>query len=161
MANDRLELCESTSACIRGSRQKSGHIKDKRWLNSTIHLAVNERGMSTKFIFIEETHAGCKEAIDLIKNLDASLVFADRAYDNNKILPYVAMQNIRPIIHPKRNRIEQRDYNHKLYRFRYIIKNTFLAFKCWHFIIIRYVKTLDGLVASIYFRCTFMYLSFF
>ena len=90
MANDRLELCESASACSWGSWRKSGYIKDKRGLNSEIHLTVNERGMPVKFIVTEGTHADCKEAINLLKNLDAKLVFADRAYDTNEILSYIA-----------------------------------------------------------------------
>ena len=78
-----INACESTSACSWGSRQKSCYIKDKRELNSKIHLAVNERGMPVKFIVTEGTRADCKEAINLLKNLDAKLLFADRAYDTN------------------------------------------------------------------------------
>jgi len=70
MANDRLELCESTSAYSWGSRRESSYIKDKRGLNSKIHLAVNERGLPVKFIVAEEMRADCKEAINLLKNLD-------------------------------------------------------------------------------------------
>ena len=107
MANDRLELA---SACDSGSRQKSGYIKDKRGLNSKIHLAVNERGMPVKFIVTNRTHADCKETINLLKNLDVKLVFANRAYDTNEILFYIAKRNIKAIISPNRNRLEQRDY---------------------------------------------------
>ena len=110
MANDRLELCESTSACSWGSRRESSYIKDKRGLNSKIHLAVNERGMPVKFIVTEGTRADCKEAINLLKNLDARLLFADRAYDTNEIFSYIAKRNIKAVIPPKRNRLEQRDY---------------------------------------------------
>ena len=110
MANDRLELCKSTSACSWGSRQKSCYIKDKRELNSKIHLAVNERGLPVKFIVTEGTRANCKEAINLLKNLDAKLLFADRAYDTNEVLAYIAKRNTKSVISPKRNRLEQRDY---------------------------------------------------
>ncbi len=106
MANDRLELCESTSACSWNSWRKSGYIKNKRGLNSKIHLAVNERGLPVIFIVTEEKYADCKEAINLLKNLDAKLLFADRAYDTNEILSYIAKRNIKS----KRNRLEQRDF---------------------------------------------------
>ena len=39
--------------------------------------------MPVKFIVTEGTRADCKEAINLLKNLDAKLLFADRAYDTN------------------------------------------------------------------------------
>ena len=79
-------------------------------LNSKIHLAVSERGMPVKFIVTEGMRANCKEAINLLKNLDAKLVFADRAYDTNEILSHIAKRNVKSIIPPKRNRLEQRDY---------------------------------------------------
>ena len=107
MANDRLERA---SACDLDSRRKSGYIKNKMGLNSKIHLAVNERSMPVKFIVTEGTRADCKETINLLKNLDAKLLFADKAYDTNEILSYIAKRNIKSIISPKRNRLEQRDY---------------------------------------------------
>ena len=158
MANDRLELRESTSACSWSSRWKSGYINQRqKGFNSKIHLAVNECGMPVKFIVTKGTRADCKEAINLIKNIDVRLVFADRAYDTNEILSYIAKRNIKSVIPPKRNRLEQRDYNRKLYRFRHVIENTFLAFKRWRGIATRYAKTLDAFIASIYVRCIFMH----
>ena len=114
--------------------------------------------MPVKFIVTEGTRADCKETINLIKNLYAKLAFADRAYDTNEILSYIAKRNIKAVIPPKRNRLEQRDYNRKLYRFRHIIENTFLAFKRWRGIATRYAKTLDALIAFIEVRRIFMYL---
>ena len=66
--------------------------------------------MPIKFIVTEGTRADCKEAVNLLKNLDAKLVFADRAYDTNEILFYIAKRNIKAVIPPKHNRFEQRDY---------------------------------------------------
>ena len=89
-----------------GSWRKSGYIKDKRGINSKIHLAVNERGLPVKFIVTEETCADCKEAINLLKNLDLKFVVADKAYDTNEILFYIAKRNIKSVIPPKRNRLK-------------------------------------------------------
>ncbi len=110
---NRLELCKNTSVCGWDSQQKSRHIKDKIALNLEIYLAVNECEMPVKFIIAEEKRANCKETINLIKNIDANLVFADCAYDTN-ILSYIAEQNMKSVIFPKRNRIEQRN---KILRF--------------------------------------------
>ena len=80
MANDKLNLCKRSSAFMRCSRRKSSHIKDKRRPNSKIHLVVNEYGMPINFIVTDRSYADCKEAIHLIKNINAKLVFADRTY---------------------------------------------------------------------------------
>ncbi len=115
-------------------RQKGAQFKK-------LYLAVNKCGLPVKFIIIDETHADCKKAINLLKNLDVKLVFADRAYDTNEILSYTAKRNIKS----KLNGLEQRDYkgfkvlkkrDSRLTTNSIVLnilsrENTFLAFKCW------------------------------
>ena len=52
----------------------------------------------------------CKEATHLIKNIDAKLVFPNRAYSTNDISYYLNKQNMTLVIFSKRNRLHQRDY---------------------------------------------------
>ena len=97
MTNDELELREIRLY----QRQKGAQFKK-------LYLVVNECGIFINFIvFIvtEGTRANCKEAINLLKNLDAKLLFADRAYDTNEILSYIARRNTKSVIPPKRNRL--------------------------------------------------------
>ena len=54
------------------------------------HLAINDHDMPVKFIVTDWTRCDCKEAINLLKNLDAKLLFADHAYDTNETLSYIA-----------------------------------------------------------------------
>ena len=110
MLNDRFNLCKRSSAFMWCSRRELNHIKEKRELNSKIYLVVNEYDMPINFIVTDELCADCKEAIHLIKNIDAKLVFADRACDTNEILSYLYQQNIKPVILPKRNRLHQHGY---------------------------------------------------
>ena len=51
-------------------------------------IFINEYGVSINFIFTNGPLADCQEAIHLIKNINAKLVFADRAYDTNEILSH-------------------------------------------------------------------------
>ena len=95
---------------MRCSRRELNHIKEKRVLNSKIYLVVNEYDMPINFIVTDELCADCKEAIHLIKNIDAKLVFADRACDTNEILSYLYQQNIKPVISPKCNCLHQHGY---------------------------------------------------
>lgn len=61
--------------------------------------------------------------------IEAKLSFVTHVHDTNKILSYLNKQNIKPVVPPKRNRLHQRDYERKLYRFSHIVENTFLALK--------------------------------
>ena len=78
--------------------------------NSKIHLVVNEYGIPINFIIKDESFTNRMKAIHLIKNINAKLVFADRAYDTNEILSYLNQQNIKPVTPQKRNRLYQRGY---------------------------------------------------
>ena len=110
MVNDRFNLCKRLSAFMRCSRMESSHTKNKRGLNSKIHLVVNEYCMPINFIVTNRLCADCKEAIHLIKNINAKLVFADRAYDTNEILSNLNQRNMKPVTSPKRNRLHRRGY---------------------------------------------------
>ena len=49
-----------------------------------------------------------KKLFEILK--DDKNFFADRAHDTNEILSYIAKRNIKAVIPPKHNRLEQRDY---------------------------------------------------
>ena len=66
--------------------------------------------MPISFIVTDGSCTDCKEAIHLIKNINAKLIVSDCAYDTNKILFYLNKRNIKPVIFPKRNRLHQRGY---------------------------------------------------
>ena len=69
---------------------------------------VNEYDMPINFIITNGSCADCKEAINL--NINAKLVFSDRAYNTNEILSYLNKQNIKLVITSKCNHLHQRDY---------------------------------------------------
>ena len=88
--------------------EKINQYQRQKELNSKIHLVVNEYDIPIDFIVTDGASADCKEAIHL--NINAKLVFADHAYDTNEILSYLNQQNIKPIISPKCNGLDRRDY---------------------------------------------------
>ena len=121
-------------------------------------MAVDANGMPLRVIVTEGTRADCKEAINLIKNTNTKVLFADRGYDTNEIINYAKQNNIEIVIPSKRNRKEQREYNSDLYKKRHLVENAFLHLKRWRGIATRYCKTLDSFIASIHVRCIALWL---
>ena len=158
MADDRCQSYQSTSPRERRAWWKSGHGTHKRGLNNKIHLAVDAHGMPVRIIVTEGTRADCKEAIHLIKGIDAEALLADRGYDTDEIISYALDAGMEPVIPPKRNRKELREYDKYLYRMRHLVENAFLALKQWRGIATRYAKTLDAFVAAIQVRCIVIWL---
>lgn len=114
--------------------------------------------MPVRIIVTEGTRADCKEAIHLIKGIDAEALLADRGYDTDEIISYALDVGMEPVIPPKRNRKELREYDKYLYRTRHLVENAFLALKQRRGIAIRYAKTLDAFVAAIQVRCIVIWL---
>lgn len=114
--------------------------KTKGGLNTKIHLAVDSHGLPVKINITSGFDADCQQALDLIRGLNASAVFADKAYDINAFIDYLTDNGIEPVIPSKRNRKEPRQHNKALYRLRYFVKNAFLHLKQWRRIATRYAK---------------------
>ena len=77
----------------------------------------------------------------MIEGISAEILLADRGYDTNDILAYAVSAGMEPVIPPKRNRKEQRDYDKYLYKLRHLVENCFLILKRWRGIATRYAKT--------------------
>ena len=153
MAYDRRKSYQSTSSRSRCKGWKSGHVPDKRGLNTKIHLAVDAHGMPVRILITEGTRADCKEAVHLIKGISAEVLLADRGYDTNDILAHVVSAGMQAVIPPKKNRKEQREYDQYLYRLRHLVENCFLVLKRWRGIATRYAKTSDAFLAAVHVRC--------
>ena len=113
--------------------------KTKGGNNSKVHLAVDSHGLPVRISLTEGTAADCNHFINLINGLEAQHCMADRAYDTNKIINWLKEHGIEPIIPPKKNRKEKRDYDKYLYKLRHIVENTILHLKEWRGIATRYV----------------------
>lgn len=59
-------------------------------LNLKIYSAIDEYETPLKFIVTGRIRADCNKAINLLKNIDAELLFAARAYDAHEILSDIA-----------------------------------------------------------------------
>jgi transposase len=80
-------------------------------------------------------------------------VLADRAYDTNKIIEMLGVNNIIPVIPPKKNRKVQRTYSKELYKKRHRIENFFLYLRKWRGIATRYCKNISSFLAAVHIRC--------
>ena len=98
MVNGRFTICKKSSTFMRCSRMESRHIKNRNGINLRIYLVVNEYDMPINFVVTIGACADCKEAIHSIKNIDAKLVFSDRAYSTNEILYYLILINQNVIV---------------------------------------------------------------
>ena len=161
MAYDRCFIYQSSSACCWCKGWKSGDRAHKRGLNTKIHLAVDSQGLPIKFEITSGTTADCAEAHNLIKDIKAKFLLADRGYDTDKIIEETQRSGIEAVIPPKKNRKKQRKYRKDIYEKRHRIENTFLKLKNWRGIATRYAKNIASYVASVQICCVAVWLNTF
>ena len=102
MAYDWCKSYQSTSSHGWGKGWKSGHVQDKRGLNTKIYLAVDAHGMPVRILITEGAREDCKEAVHLIEGISAEVLLADRDYGTNDILAYAISAGMEAVIPPKR-----------------------------------------------------------
>ena len=152
MADDRCQPYQSTSPGGGSKGRQSGYIQDKKGLSTKIHLAVDAHGMPVRILVTEGTRADCKEAVHLIEGISAEILLADRGYDTNDVLAYAVSTGMKPVIPPKKNRKEHRDYDKYLYKLRHLVENCFLILKRWRGFATRYAKTSYAFSAAVHVR---------
>mgnify|MGYP003583889414 FL=1 len=94
----------------------------------------------------------------MIEGFEAEHLLADKAYDTNEILSYAADNDINVVIPPKRNRIEQREYDKHIYKHRHLVENAFMYLKQWRGIAFRFAKRTASFQAALQIRFIMMWL---
>ncbi len=132
-----------------------------RGLNRKLHLVVDSHGMPVRVIVTEGTVADCTQALPLIEGIKAERLLADRAYDTNEIVAAAVALGMEPVIPPRSNRREKRDYDRALYKLRHLVENGFLEFKQWRGVATRYAKRTASLLAVCQLRAVLIWSKLF
>ncbi len=117
--------------------------------------------MPVRLAVTEGTVADCSQALPLIEGIEAECLLADRAYDTNEIIDTVRGLGIDPVIPPKSNRREKRDYDRALYKLRHLVENGFLEFKQWRGVATRYPKRTASYLAICQLRAVMIWSKLF
>ena len=115
--------------------------------------------MPVRVLITEGTAADCSHASELIKDISAEHLLADKGYDTDAIVAQAQEQGMQVVIPPKRNRKIQRPYDKDLYRLRHLVENAFLHLKRWRGIATRYAKNASSFLAAIQIRCIALWAS--
>ena len=103
--------------------------------------------------------ADCTQAGELICDIKAGALIADKGYDSNAVEEQAKECGMEVVIPPRSNRKNPRNYDRHLYKLRHLVENAFLRLKDWRGIATRYVKRLSSYLAAIQFRCALLWLS--
>ena len=128
MADDRRKPLQSSSARSGSQGQQSGHEPHKRGLNINC-IWPWVRIVPVRALVTQGTTADCTQAVALIDGCTAEKLLADKGYDTDVLLARAEKQGMSPVIPPKKNRKDQRDYDKKRYKARHLAENAVSSFE--------------------------------
>ena len=117
-----------------------------------MHLAVDAHGMPVRMRVAAGAESDGSQALELIEGIEAEHLLADKGYDSDAVVLGVLEHGMNPVIPPRRNRKEQREYDSYLYRLRHLVENGFCQFKEWRGIAMRYAKKVSSYLANCHIR---------
>ena len=121
-------------------------------LSRKIHATCDGLGNLTGFHLTEGQVFDLEGQDNLIDKLSiGENVIADKAYDaKERFRNKLKEKGCKVIVPPKRNRLEEIDYDKDIYKERHLIENFFLKLKNYRGIATRYDKTAASFLGVIY-----------
>jgi len=104
-------------------------------------VAVDALGNPVEFVLTPGQAADVCSAEDLVADHRPGEVVADKAYDSDHLIAALKGRGINAVIPPKRNRIEQREYDAYVYKARHLVEQFINRIKQYRRVATRYEKT--------------------
>lgn len=85
-------------------------------------MSVDALGNPLRFILTGGQRHDCTQAIAMIDGYECDYVLADKSYDSDDFIQHILDNEATPVIPPRANRKEKREYDAYLYRERHLVE---------------------------------------
>ncbi|WP_390624571.1 IS5 family transposase [Anthocerotibacter panamensis] len=143
-----------------GSPEAEAIGRSKGGLSTKIHATTDALGNPLGFHLTAGQACDLDGADELLPDLVADTVLADKAYDADKrVIESLHAQGKTAVIPPKRNRTTPHEYDKELYKARHLIENFFAKLKQYRAIATRYDKRAANFLGAIYLAASVIWLN--
>jgi transposase len=118
-------------------------------LSTKIHAAGDALGLPVRLIGTPGQRHDIAFAHDLVEDIDAEALLADKGYDANHLVEKIEQKGAQAVIPPKRDRKIQRPYDIELYKERNRIERFFNKLKQFRRVATRYDKLLANFMGFV------------
>jgi transposase len=99
------------------------------------------------------------QANALIEDFDADFVLADKGYDSNELVEKIKASGAVPVIPPRKNRKESREYDKELYKERNLVERLFQKLKHYRRVATRYERLGRNYMAMLFLASSIVWLA--
>ena len=129
-------------------------------MSTKIHATVDALGNPTDFLLTPGQAHDLDGADALLPDIGANTVIADKAFDaDERVIEPLQRAGKMPVIPPKSQRKNPRDYDKALYKERHLIENFFCKLKQFRAIATRYDKIARNFLAGIHLAAAVIWLN--
>ncbi len=137
------------STCCRAHQASAGARKSsgpqsigvtRGGLNTKIHALCDALGNPVRFILTPGQRHDSTVAVELLMDVPAEAVVADKAYDSNEIVSHAQENGMEAVIPPKANRKQPRALDKDRYKARHLVENLFQRMKVFRRVATRFEK---------------------
>lgn len=164
-----LEVLMLDSTVIRAHQHSAGQKKStpeqeqlgrsRGGVSTKIHVAVDGLGKPTRIVLSPGQDHDVTKGPELIEESQADKVIADKAYDSDKLIAQIEAQGATPVIPPRENRTEKRDYDRQDYKKRNVVERFISVLKQSRRVATRYDKTARNFLGFVLFVSTLVVLN--
>lgn len=128
-------------------------------MSTKIHTVVDALGNPLRFRLTAGQVADIKEAEALIEGFQTQAVIGDKGYDADALVARIEASGAQAVIPPRKNRTQQRSYDHDLYKTRNLVERFFNRLKQFRRIATRYEKLARNFASMVNLVCTYIWLA--
>jgi transposase len=125
-------------------------------LSTKIHACCDALGQVVRCVLSGGQEADIVYAQALIEGIGTEALLADKGYDANELLQTLAKREIEAVIPPRKNRLDQRDYDRQAYKHRNLVERMFNRLKQYRRVATRYEKLARNFLGMLSLACWFI-----
>ncbi len=141
-----------------GDQEEQALGRSRGGFSTKIHVSVDAHGNPLRLLLTAGQAHDAPLAIELLKGFDFEGVMADRGYDSDKILEFIAALDATAVIPSKKNRVVQRETDWYLYKDRHLVECFINKIKQFRRIFSRYEKYASRYLAFLSFASALIWL---
>ena len=147
----RAHMCAAGGSRKHGGQDQQALGRSRGGFSTKIHILVDALGNPLRFRLTPGQRHDISQAEALIESFQFENLIADRAFDADWFLELVEKKNAQPVIPPRVNRKEQRQYDTHLYKERHLVECFINKIKWYRRIFTRFEKLAQRYLAFLSF----------
>ena len=124
----------------KGQHDREALGRSKGGFTTKIHAVVDGLGQALRFTLTPGQRHDITQASWLLENFKGTHVLADKGYDSNSLIEQLETQNCTPVIPPRSNRKNPRNYDKHIYKERHLVECFFNKIKHFRRVFSRFDK---------------------